>query len=85
MTTDEIIARDAERITVWFCEICGYWRKEKATGRHQTDNPQDPRGKLVVHDLIAVEFIHAATLVAEIERLRAAGDHGPKDDIERLN
>lgn len=43
-------------VTLWVCPECAYWRAEKSTGRHQTVNPDDPYGKLVVHELVPVRF-----------------------------
>jgi len=45
------------RVKVWYCDECGYWRKEQATGRHQTTNPYDPNGHMVSHQLREVEFV----------------------------
>lgn len=47
-------------IVVWYCEVCGYWRKEKATAIHQTTNPDDPTGKMAVHVLHPKEFVLAS-------------------------
>jgi len=43
-------------VTLWVCPVCAYWRGEKSTGRHQTANPKNPRGHMVVHDLVPVRF-----------------------------
>jgi hypothetical protein len=59
-----------ERITVWLCDECGYWRKDQATGVHQTSNPDNPRGRMVVHELRAVEFTRSSSVSAG----RVAGD-----------
>ncbi len=40
-----------ERITVWACPKCGYWRQDKSTGVHQTVNPEDMRGRMLIHEL----------------------------------
>jgi hypothetical protein len=44
-------------ITVWVCDQCPYWRDQKTTGRHQTPNPDDPRGKMAVHELREAKFV----------------------------
>ncbi len=50
------------RVTVWFCDECGYWRKDESTGVHQTTNPANPNGAMVRHPLRAVEFVPADSL-----------------------
>ena len=47
------------RIVVWFCEECGYWRPDETTGVHMVPNPADFNGKLICHELHAVEFATA--------------------------
>lgn len=49
------------RITVWFCDQCGYWRKEKATGKHQTNDQENWRGPMVVHELREATFAEVAS------------------------
>ena len=46
-----------ETITVWVCDECGYWRKEKATGVHQTNDPTDWRGRMVTHPLREAVYV----------------------------
>ncbi len=43
-------------ITAWVCDMCGYWRKEESTRRHQTTNPSDPNGRMAVHILREATF-----------------------------
>lgn len=53
-------------ITVWACPTCGYWRDQQTTGRHQTDNPDDPRGRMVVHELERTVYVLPAALSATV-------------------
>ena len=50
-------ADTARSITVWACDECPYWRKEKKTGVHMTT--KDPGGRLIAHQLRPVEFVAA--------------------------
>lgn len=60
-----------DRISVWVCDECGYWRQEKTTGRHQTTNPADPTGRMVVHLLRSAEFVDVAAYDALAARVAA--------------
>jgi len=51
MMSDKIL-----EVTLWVCPHCHYWRAQKSTGVHQTDNPEDWRGRQVVHELVPVRF-----------------------------
>jgi hypothetical protein len=45
-----------DAIVVWVCHECGYFRLDKTTGVHQTTNPDDPYGRLVIHKLVPETF-----------------------------
>jgi hypothetical protein len=45
-----------QRIRVWVCDECDYWRKDRSTGVHQTTNPANPNGRMVIHELHEAEF-----------------------------
>lgn len=51
-------------VTLYVCDECGYFRAEYSTGRHQTPNPKDPRGRMAVHDLKAVKFVREMSTVS---------------------
>jgi hypothetical protein len=53
----------AQKITAWICDECGYWRKEKSTGVHQTMSLQDPNGRLVRHELREAVFVECVAAV----------------------
>lgn len=46
-------------IVVHVCAVegCTYWRQERTTGVHVTDNPDDWRGRTVTHELVAVRYV----------------------------
>jgi hypothetical protein len=46
-------------ITVWVCDACGYWRQDKSTGVHQTNNPEDWSGKPILHELRKALYVPA--------------------------
>jgi hypothetical protein len=50
------VSGERPRITVWWCDKCGYWRQEQSSGVHQTSNPAEWRGPMVVHELRPVIF-----------------------------
>ena len=45
------------RLTVWWCDECGYARLERSTGVQQTCSARDPQGRMVVHELRPVTFV----------------------------
>ena len=47
---------EGPRITVWWCDLCGYWRQEQSTGVHAAVNPANPRGSYLSHPLVPVVF-----------------------------
>lgn len=49
-----------DRITVWVCDDCGYWREDgRPTAVHMTANPDDSFGGLVRHPLRETVFLRA--------------------------
>lgn len=68
------MSKRVETITVWLCDECGYWRKDKSTGIHQTNSSDDPNGKQVRHVLREAEFIRwlTKTQIAEDNTAQAS-------------
>lgn len=50
-----------ERVTIWVCDECDYWRLEQRSGVHVTANPDDPNGRMVTHNLKPVVFVREAS------------------------
>lgn len=46
----------AREIDVWCCPLCDYWRKDETSGIHKAENPDNPHGWLVEHELERVTF-----------------------------
>lgn len=49
------------RLFVWFCDECGYWRKDESTGVHTANNPADPGGPMLRHALRRAWFEEVAS------------------------
>lgn len=46
-----------QEIKVWACPVCGYWRQEKRSGVHVTTTQDDPRGKMLTHQLVEAVYV----------------------------
>ncbi len=55
-TSNAATGNEHLRITVWWCNECGYWRKEQTTGIHAAVNPRDRNGRFLSHPLRPVTF-----------------------------